>query len=76
MLDRPSGTYHQLFRLVHIGPDQIKEIRRWEREFVTAQRVQWISGSAFGALMLLASASGITGIMARRSHASKGQPIL
>jgi hypothetical protein len=76
MLDRPSGTYHQLFRLVHIGPDQIKEIRRWEREFVTAQRVQWISGSAFGALMLLASASGITGIMARRSQASKGKPIL
>jgi hypothetical protein len=72
ILERPSGRYHQLFHLVHIGPDQIKEIRRWEREFVTAKRVQWISGSTFGALMFLASASGITGIMARRSTARKG----
>lgn len=71
ILDRPSGTYHQLFRLVQIGPDQIKEIQRWERDFVTAKRVQWLSGSALGVLLLLASASGISGIMARRTNARR-----
>lgn len=71
VLDRPSGTYHQLWRLVHIGPDQIQQIHRWEKESVTAQRVKILSGSAFSALMLLASASGITGLLAKRSNRPK-----
>jgi hypothetical protein len=72
VLDRPSGTYYQLFRLVHIGPDQIKEIQRWERDSVTAKRVQWLSGSAASALMLLATASGISGLLAKRSKRRLG----
>jgi hypothetical protein len=68
VLDRPSGTYHQLWRLVHIGPDQMEQIRRWERESVTAKRVQWVSASALGALLILASASGVTGLLAKRSQ--------
>ena len=72
VLDRPSGTYYQLFRLVHIGPDQIQQIQRWERDSVTAKRVQWLSGSAVSALMLLASASGISGLLAKRSKRRVG----
>lgn len=72
LLDRPSGTYHQLFRLVHIGPDQLKQIRAWERESVTAKRVQWLGGSAVSALMVLASASGLSGWMAKRSRGNRG----
>jgi len=72
VLDRPSGTYYQLFRLVHIGPDQIKEIQRWERDSVTSKRVQWLSGSAASALMLLATASGISGLLAKRSKRREG----
>jgi hypothetical protein len=71
VLDRPSGTYHQLWRLVHIGPDQIQQIQRWERESVTAKRVQWVGQGALGALALLASASGLTGLLAKRSRNRK-----
>lgn len=71
VLDRPSGTYHQLWRLVHIGPDQIQQIHRWERESVTAKRVQWVGQGALGALAILASASGLTGLLAKRSRNRK-----
>ena len=74
VLDRPSGTYYQLWRLVHIGPDQIKQIKRWERESVTTKRVAWLSGSAVSALLLLASASGLTGLLAKRSNRLQGSP--
>jgi len=72
VLDRPSGTYYQLWRLVHIGPDQLKQIRSWERESVTAKRVQWLGASAASALMILATASGVSGIMAKRSKGKTG----
>jgi hypothetical protein len=71
VLDRPSGTYHQLWRLVHIGPDQIQQIHQWERESVTAKRVQWVGQGALGALAVLASASGLTGLLAKRSRNRK-----
>jgi hypothetical protein len=71
VLDRPSGTYHQLWRLVHIGPDQIEQIHQWERESVTAKRVQWVGQGALGALAVLASASGLTGLLAKRSRNRK-----
>jgi hypothetical protein len=71
VLDRPSGTYHQLWRLVHIGPDQIEQIHQWERESVTAKRVQWVGQGALCALAVLASASGLTGLLAKRSRNRK-----
>ena len=71
ILDRPSGTYHQLWKLVQIGPNQLQEIKRWERAAATHQRVQRLGGALGSTLGLLAVVSGATGLVAKRQRSRK-----
>lgn len=71
VLDRPSGTYHQLFRLLSIGPDAMYKMKRWDRESATRSRVQQAVGTTLGSLGLLALASGVTGWVSRRESNKK-----
>ena len=66
VLDRPSGTYHQLWKLVSIGPDAMHKIRRWDRETATRNRVTQSVSLTFASIGAMAFASGISGLIARR----------
>ena len=71
VLDRPSGTYHQLYRLLSIGPDAMYKMKRWDRESAMRSRVKQAVGTTVGSLGLLAFASGITGWVSRRESSKK-----
>lgn len=71
VLDRPSGTYHQLFRLLNIGPDAMHKMKRWDRESATLSRVQQAVTTTLGSIGLLALASGVTGWVSRRETSKK-----
>ena len=71
VLDRPSGTYHQLWKLVSIGPDAMHKIRRWDRETATRNRVTQTVSITFASIGVLAVASGISGMIARRQTNKK-----
>lgn len=71
VLDRPSGTYHQLFRLLSIGPDAMYRMKRWDRESATLSRVQQAVGTVLGSIGLLALASGVTGWVSKRESNKK-----
>ncbi len=71
VLDRPSGTYHQLFRLLSIGPDVMYRMKRWDRESATRSRVQQAVGTMLGSIGLLALASGVTGWVSKRESNKK-----
>lgn len=71
VLDRPSGTYHQLFQLLSIGPDAMYKMKRWDRESATRSRVQQAVTTTLGSIGLLALASGVTGWVSRRETSKK-----
>ncbi|MFM2217220.1 MAG: hypothetical protein RL240_1538 [Planctomycetota bacterium] len=71
VFDRPSGTYHQLWKLVSIGPDAMHKIRRWDRETATRNRVTQSVTVTFASIGALAFASGISGMIAKRQTNKK-----
>lgn len=66
VLDRPSGTYHQLWKLVSIGPDAMHKIRRWDRETATRNRVTQSVLLTVASIGAMAFTSAISGLIARR----------
>lgn len=66
--DRPSGTYHQLFRLIQIQPEQLREIRGWERSEITRKRAEQLGIGSAIAMGLITSLSGCVRLLARREQ--------
>lgn len=66
--DRPSGTFHQLFRLVQIQPEQLHEIRSWERNEITTRRATQLGVGSAIAMGLITTLSGAVRLLARREQ--------
>jgi hypothetical protein len=67
-MERPSGTYHQLYQLVQIGPEELREIKSWERNEVTRERTRNIGLIALVGLTALSGLSGGANLLARREQ--------
>jgi hypothetical protein len=68
VMERPSGVYHQLWKLIQIGPEQIAEIKSWERREISHRRIQDLGAGAIVALTLLSGFSGGVHLLAKREQ--------
>ena len=67
--DRPSGTYHQLWKELRISSEQLEVVRGWERSRVREIRTKQagvLGGLGIAAITLF---SGMIGVLARREKA-------
>lgn len=66
--DRPGGPYHQLYQLIQIGPEQLREIQSWERNEITRKRAEQLGAGSVVAMGLITSLSGCVRLLARREQ--------
>ena len=67
--DRPSGTYHQLWKELRISSEQLEVVRRWEKSRVREIRTKQagvLGGLGIAAITVF---SGLIGVLARREKA-------
>jgi hypothetical protein len=68
VMERPSGVYHQLWKLIQIGPEQLAEIKSWERREISHGRIQELGAGAIAALTLLSGISAGVHLLAKREQ--------
>lgn len=71
VMERSSGVYHQLWKLIQIGPEQIAEIKSWERREISNSRIQDLGAGSIVALTLLSGFSGGVHFFAKREQRNR-----
>jgi ribosomal protein S20 len=66
--ERPSGNFHQLWVRMDVEKKEMEQIRDWEREIVTQDRVWNLGGLSAIAIGSLAGLSGIVSLLSRREQ--------
>jgi len=67
--DRPSGTYHQLWKELRISSEQLEVVRGWERSRlreIRTKQVGVLGGLGIAAITMF---SGLIGVLARQEKA-------
>jgi hypothetical protein len=64
--ERPSGNFHQLWVRMDVEKKELEQIRDWEREIVTQDRVWNLGGISAVTIGSLAGLSGIVSLLSRR----------
>ncbi|MFY7874068.1 MAG: hypothetical protein ACOVQM_01390 [Pirellula sp.] len=67
--DRPSGTYHQLWKELRISSDQLEVVRGWEKSRVREKRTKQIGVLGGLGITAITVFSGLIGVLARREKA-------
>jgi hypothetical protein len=71
--ERPSGNFHQLWVRMDVEKKEIEQIRDWEREIVTQDRVWQLGGLSAFAIGSMAGLSGIVSLLSRREEKKNQQ---
>ena len=67
--DRPTGTYHQLWKELRISSDQLEVVRGWEKSRVREKRTKQIGVLGGLGITAITVFSGLIGVLARREKA-------
>lgn len=67
--DRPSGTYHQLWKELRISSEQLEVVRGWERTRVRETRTKQVGVLGGLGIAAITMFSGLIGVLARREKA-------
>jgi hypothetical protein len=69
IVDRPSGSYHQLWRQIFISKSELAVIRGWEKNREVLERTKQVGLMGGSALLGMTLLSGMVGLLARREKA-------
>ncbi len=69
IVDRPSGSYYQLWRQIFISKSELAVIRGWERNREVLERTKQVGVMGGSALLGMTLLSGMVGLLARREKA-------
>ena len=69
IVDRPSGSYHQLWRQIFISKSELAVIRGWEKNREVLERTKQVGVVGGSALLGMTLLSGMVGLLARREKA-------
>jgi len=69
VVDRPSGSYHQLWRQIFISKSELAVIRGWEKNREVLKRTTEVGMMGGSALLGMTLLSGMVGLLARREKA-------
>jgi hypothetical protein len=67
--DRPSGTYHQLWKELRISSEQLEVVRGWEKSRVRETRTKQVGVLGGVGIAAITVFSGLIGVLARREKA-------
>lgn len=67
--DRPSGTYHQLWKELKISSEQLEVVRGWEKSRVREARTKQVGVLGGLGIASITVFSGLIGVLARREKA-------
>lgn len=67
--DRPSGTYHQLWKELRISSEQLEVVRGWEKSRVRETRTKQVGVLGGLGIAAITVFSGLIGVLARREKA-------
>ncbi len=67
--DRPSGTYHQLWKELRISSEQLEVVRGWEKSRVREKRTKQVGVLGGLGIATITLFSGLIGVLARREKA-------
>lgn len=71
--ERPSGNFHQLWVRMDVEKKELEQIKDWEREIVTQDRVWELGGLSAFAIGSIAGLSGIVSLLSRREQKKNQQ---
>ncbi len=69
IVDRPSGSYHQLWRQIFISKSELAVIRGWEKNREVLERTKQVGVVGGSSLLGMTLLSGLVGLLARREKA-------
>jgi hypothetical protein len=67
--DRPSGTYHQLWKELRISSEQLEVVRGWERSRLRETRTKQVGVLGGLGIAAITMFSGLIGVLARQEKA-------